>query len=675
MDPTTRHRIERLVVRCQEPAAATPAVRLRAERHLAGVDWQLPGLPPAAVLVLRRVSGPALSAERPWPSPDWRERVQRQMADLARRAAQPAQAAVSPAAPAILFSDEAELLACLTADVLAGRATGRWYWRAVWPALPARPAEALAHAWSSRPAALPAGLGMLSVWDAARAVALLDRRGVSQVVRALHGCFALPDAALRVQAEENPAPPEQPPAARAPWHRWFPEAAVAGLSPQAHYLLGLAAALRCAPTQARTPAFAAAAAEWLQSALAAERLWPGPPGALTAISPSGVPPPMPGASRATGRIPSQGPTAVVGSSYGVQEATDALGQTPAAFRDAAADRRPGRLASVGEHAGQALAEAARETTRGSLAAVHRPQATDDASPAADALLETPPPEAADPPALPDWPGRWTFTGLGGVLYLINLLLRLDLPDGWNDPALAEHVGGWALLEALAQALAQGCQPFEGRQPSLAEDPLWAALAALDGRPVGAAIGADLPQPVAFRLPATWLRRYGPAEPRWLAAAVADRLVVWDAADGQGGYVVADVPLGDRGLAEAAAAEAARYAAAGVAARWEVVAEPPALSPLDPGVAVLLGPGLAWLLQRLLGFLRCWLARALLCPPAELDVRLAELLAVEGRVLVSRTHVDLFLSMDRIDLGARRAGLDRNPGWAPNLGRIVSFHFV
>ena len=54
--------------------------------------------------------------------------------------------------------------------------------------------------------------------------------------------------------------------------------------------------------------------------------------------------------------------------------------------------------------------------------------------------------------------------MGGVLYLINVMPPLD-PD----------IGAWALLEALARALL--ADDLEAH----ATDPLWPALAALDGR--------------------------------------------------------------------------------------------------------------------------------------------------------------------------------------------------
>ena len=49
--------------------------------------------------------------------------------------------------------------------------------------------------------------------------------------------------------------------------------------------------------------------------------------------------------------------------------------------------------------------------------------------------------------------------------------------------------------------------------------------------------------------------------------------------------------------------------------------------------------------------------------------------VPGRVVVTATHVDVLLSLQHVDLTARLAGLDRDPGWVPALGRIVLFHFL
>ena len=50
------------------------------------------------------------------------------------------------------------------------------------------------------------------------------------------------------------------------------------------------------------------------------------------------------------------------------------------------------------------------------------------------------------------------------------------------------------------------------------------------------------------------------------------------------------------------------------------------------------------------------------------------LAVPGRVVLGRTHLDVLLPIERIDLAVRVSGLDRDPGWVPALARVVSFHF-
>ena len=47
----------------------------------------------------------------------------------------------------------------------------------------------------------------------------------------------------------------------------------------------------------------------------------------------------------------------------------------------------------------------------------------------------------------------------------------------------------------------------------------------------------------------------------------------------------------------------------------------------------------------------------------------------GLVALTRTHLDVVLDIETIDITVRRAGLDRDPGWVPTLQRIVSFHFV
>jgi hypothetical protein len=47
----------------------------------------------------------------------------------------------------------------------------------------------------------------------------------------------------------------------------------------------------------------------------------------------------------------------------------------------------------------------------------------------------------------------------------------------------------------------------------------------------------------------------------------------------------------------------------------------------------------------------------------------------GRVLATRTHVDVVFDHADADVRVRRAGLDLDPGWVPWLGRVVQFHYL
>ncbi len=42
--------------------------------------------------------------------------------------------------------------------------------------------------------------------------------------------------------------------------------------------------------------------------------------------------------------------------------------------------------------------------------------------------------------------------------------------------------------------------------------------------------------------------------------------------------------------------------------------------------------------------------------------------------LTQTHLDVVYAIDEISLPLRLAGLDRDPGWVPQLGRVIQFHF-
>ncbi|HSJ08982.1 MAG TPA: hypothetical protein VK928_03690, partial [Longimicrobiales bacterium] len=61
-------------------------------------------------------------------------------------------------------------------------------------------------------------------------------------------------------------------------------------------------------------------------------------------------------------------------------------------------------------------------------------------------------------------------------------------------------------------------------------------------------------------------------------------------------------------------------------------------------------------------------------PADDDGLACALLLRSGRIQPTTTHVDVHLHLDEARLDVRLAGLDANPGWVPELGRVVGFHY-
>src|SRR5947209_18498801 len=89
------------------PADMNPtALRLRVERLVSGVDLHPAGLPPGAVLVVRKLHNLAplsVSALSRSTQPDWAGKLRSQMASLYSTAARPALGPVAPSATSVLF--------------------------------------------------------------------------------------------------------------------------------------------------------------------------------------------------------------------------------------------------------------------------------------------------------------------------------------------------------------------------------------------------------------------------------------------------------------------------------------------------------------------------------------------------------------------------------------------
>src|SRR5687767_10801323 len=112
------------------------ALRMRLERTLSQTNLHPAWLPPTAILCVRKLRGEDAAASasqkgRRGAPADWERAIAARIETLARRAARPAREAVAEGAEAVIFDDQAELLACLASDWCGGVETTRWWWQSL----------------------------------------------------------------------------------------------------------------------------------------------------------------------------------------------------------------------------------------------------------------------------------------------------------------------------------------------------------------------------------------------------------------------------------------------------------------------------------------------------------------------------------------------------------------
>ena len=111
------------------------ALRGRLENVLSDVSLE-PRLPPSATLFIRKFEDPLpgsiqLDSPHARAPQAWRHAFQKRFDQLVSSAARPAHGYVADSAESVVFYDYAELLACLTADWCSGSALTRWWWQAL----------------------------------------------------------------------------------------------------------------------------------------------------------------------------------------------------------------------------------------------------------------------------------------------------------------------------------------------------------------------------------------------------------------------------------------------------------------------------------------------------------------------------------------------------------------
>lgn len=679
------------------------ALRLRLERALSSADLHPPGLPRSAVLCVRRLSGRrahallAAGAGR-YALADWQRAVAAAVEQLARRAASPARGPVPANAEAVVFRDQAELLACLAADCCDEAAPARWWWRSLFGGRDA--AAAMLSAWLDAPEHVPAALGRLAA--SGRLVAFARRLGEGEA-RALRRAVVQKFGLRELHAAlEAPAAREEAPAARgdaaagetaegrvdvsshapsapapAPWEREAPELRGYGLGREQACAAGVGLMLLRAPARARSSSFARLVTDWLtaapsppapaptrQTEAPAAPVTPREVGVADAPPPRDIRPEARASSEAAvfdGRVPEGeaglGDAPPEAAPRGV--VTEARGGAEPAPRDAGSDALSVESAANGgggqppAERGGAAPRSAEAPRVGEVAAVSEPRGAGEVRAGGAAAVSDEPFEVVAPAVV--YEAR-IQTGFGGLFYLINVGLRLNLYGDFTTPlSPGLSLSVWDFLALLGRRLCGG---------RVEEDAVWALLARLAGRREGEGPGHDFAPDEEWRVPPAWLAPFAGGG-AWEWAAAGGRLRVRHPA----GFLVLDVPLGARRTRREVGRRLAQELEA-YGGRSDVTLRPAESEDFE-GAREFADEGAA---------LGRWLGRLAPYVSARLRVALgtdeaARLLCEQrARVSVSETRLDVTFALERLPLEVRLAGLDRDPGWVPAAGRRVAFHY-
>src|SRR5262245_33738966 len=274
-------------LRVAVPAADPLALRLRLEQALASRDLTPTGLPPSAIVCVRRLRSshaaigrlaagiePATSAL----ASAWEQSVRNALVQLVAHAARPLREAVPANAECVIFNDRAEMLACLAMDWLGGAIGMRWWWRSLAPQV-SDLRSALA-AWMKSPEYIPAAWQQLATAGAASEFAIRINAGQShEMLNCVARQFALDELRVafdliaprsgsrqsvfeageprRMKSVESVLP-------AAPWQSCAAEGCDISLSAEQKLLVGIALTLRRAPAMARTSGFAQTVRRWIE---------------------------------------------------------------------------------------------------------------------------------------------------------------------------------------------------------------------------------------------------------------------------------------------------------------------------------------------------------------------------------------------------------------------------
>ncbi|MBK8814438.1 MAG: hypothetical protein IPN42_02535 [Methylococcaceae bacterium] len=698
----------------------SPTLRLRLSHRIGGLDVKPANIPPSAILIVKQLVDPLpnrvdLSQGSAGVDRTWERAVQNQLSQIYTQAARPAQGYVPANAEAVVFSGEAEMLACLTTDLIVGEVSRQWWWRTFLKNLPYSANDNVTKLLCDRPTKIPAILHELSRQGKAQTVVNgLSPGQVSRILSVLLSVNALPDFredipetnGLRGESPEkvkiSPLPAQKQADGiislrltasynQTPWTPSLPSGAIPRhWSKEKACLLGLGLTLHYEPAAVRAGTFHQKLRHWwhtlesmdtlIEQSIPTQSL--SPKNEDIAVQPVSKP-----------ELPKIPTTDIVRDSS-APEQVDTVETQNATEADSSEHPNPISLPLTSSEVGFTVQDIQVDSSKPISNQDIQVDTSEPVSKISVAEFETVLPsvtkrneiyetseqtgissitrndsketsryesELHDEESQQDSNEQALLfengidTQLSGVFYLINLMTQLDLPQFFEeDCRLASQVGAWGVLEIIARAL------LSEADGSFSHDPIWQALAELDGRAQDELPGGNFQGFERYYLPMLWPGNVGdtPAN-TYCWGTDGNRYSLWS----EQGYILAD----DIDLKPSATLRRYFPDAKADLSQHSYANRPVAElgNPLLVGLNPLLGRWLALVLP----YIKLRLRLALSGTPI-----LTSLLLQPGRLYLTSTHVDLVLKLSNVSIPVRMAGLDFDPGWMPDFGRIVLFHY-
>jgi hypothetical protein len=618
-------------VRIRGNVADPLLARLRIESALGSASLAPAGLPPSAILLVRKIADPLLGRlgighGGPTVSPEWEQAVRNRLAVIATGAARPARGFVSPSADAVVFADQSELLASLASDWCDGSAITRWWWQSLFPRTDAR--QLLIKAWTETPEYIPAALHQLAKRrDVQRVIHAIQTVEVQTLRQILIRTFGLGELQIvfgssRARPMTNENPRAQTNSFHSDqrtfetldvsfWKRWAPEASREDLTVEQTSFLAIGLMLYRAPAIVRSLAFSRA----VERSYGQASHWE---------------------AERRSRRRSEGRFVDGRDSVERPIILDSKTTAKADTLDQAMEREKNSVLPI-HRARDEFSSTTRSPT------LHTPQPQLSSQTVSTSVEGVPDQIEADNPFV----AGEVSTSFGGLFYFINVGLFLELYSDFTSPlrpGLTLPI--WDFIALLGERILG---------PSIKSDPVWSLLVRLAGPDEQGSPGADFEPLDDWRMPISWLKPFS-GKGEWCWSGSGGRLRVWHPE----GFCVLDLPSEVEPNSEQVQSELQSYEETGEVLRADLEPLPSQETPLERW--------LGWIVP----YLRARLARAL---GVAVDAAWpALLMSHEARVLVSDARLDVIFSLQRHPFEIRASGLDRDPGWVPAAGRFIAFHF-